>query len=134
MLGPDVMVSVFGFLDSKSTLELLTMPLCREWRFSYTADQDLWRTICCVDPFSANLPMALTTEASASRCHAKNNRNGSSSFLLEISKDAFENNDVLGEYRLMYTSFVRCVKYLEKIEKEGNEKKAESDKPPWKGF
>jgi len=35
----------------------------------------------------------------------------------------------------MYTSFVRCVKYLEKIENVGHEKQSESEsKQPWKGL
>lgn len=115
-LGPDAMVSVVSFLDPRETLSLLTMPLCQEWHRSYTADQDLWRTICCTDPFSADL----------SKNAASNNGYSSESTSLHIvscyddinddnSFCSLSGNDVFGEYRLIYTSFVRCMNYLDRV-------------------
>lgn len=93
-LGSDVMVAVVSFLDPIETLDLLTAPMCKEWRRSYTADQELWRTACCTEPFCAD----------------------SSFFSLNDFKDDFDNKHALGEYRLVYTSFVRCMKYLDRVQ------------------
>jgi len=117
MLGSDVMISVVSFLDPRETLNLLTMPICKEWRVSYTSDQDLWRTICCTDPFSADLSINGSanedTDASAS-LHVV-------SCYDDIDDDSFcslgnNSHDVFGEYRLIYTSFVRCMNYLDRVQ------------------
>ena len=92
MLGSDVMVSVLSYLEPRETLDLLTVPLCKEWRRSYTSDQELWRTICCTKPFSADL--------SGDRVS---------------SDDSISNCGSIGEFRLIYTSFVRCTRYLDNV-------------------
>eukprot|EP00532_Pseudo-nitzschia_australis_P005481 CAMPEP_0168168594 /NCGR_PEP_ID=MMETSP0139_2-20121125/3179_1 /TAXON_ID=44445 /ORGANISM="Pseudo-nitzschia australis, Strain 10249 10 AB" /LENGTH=695 /DNA_ID=CAMNT_0008085939 /DNA_START=84 /DNA_END=2171 /DNA_ORIENTATION=- len=117
MLGSDAMVSVVGFLDPRETLNLLTMPLCKEWRLSYTSDQELWRTICRADPFSADLS---NNSASDDNVNAIATPHVVSCYD-DIDDDSFcylwnNGNDVFGEYRLIYTSFVRCMNYLDRVQ------------------
>jgi hypothetical protein len=112
MLGSDLMVAVVTFLEPTEALTLLTVPLCKEWRLSYTADQELWRTVCCTEPFAADLS---SYGASIEAYNSDNEDNSLNS--LQDYKDAFEKKNVLvGEYRLVYTSFVRCMKYLDQIQ------------------
>jgi hypothetical protein len=122
MLGSDVMISVVSFLDPKETLNILTMPICKEWRLSYTSDQDLWRTICSTDPFSADLDISSTAviddadddddDADDSFCSLN------TGFNCDTGGTNNEGNNVLGEYRLKYTSFVRCMNYLNRIQND----------------
>ena len=108
-LGSDIMVTVVSFLDPRETIDLLTAPMCKEWRRSYTADQELWRAACCTEPFCAD----------------------SSFFSLNNFKDDFDNMHALGEYRLLYTSFVRCMKYLDRV--QNNETSDDSKSSSAKG-
>jgi hypothetical protein len=119
MLGSDVMISVVSFLDPKETLNILTMPICKEWRLSYTSDQDLWRTICSTDPFSADLDISSTAviddddaDDGDSFCSLNTGFNCDTGGIND------ESNNVLGEYRLVYTSFVRCMNYLNRIQND----------------
>jgi len=112
MLGSDVMASVVTFLEPRETLDLMTVPLCKQWRRSYTSDQDLWRTICCSEPFAADLPgnnSATSGTSSPSSC----DKHDDDDSVLSSMND-FES--ALGEFRLIYTSFVRCIRYLDRIQ------------------
>jgi len=110
-LGSDVMVAVLSFLEPRETIDLLTMPLCKQWRLSCTSDQELWRTMCCTKPFSADLP---SYNAAIDFC---DDDDGPFCFPND-SNFSSENKNVLGEYRLMYTSFVRCRKYLDRVQND----------------
>lgn len=122
-VGSDVMVSVVKFLEPAEALRLLTTPLCREWRHSYTANQDMWRTLCCEDPFSAKL-----TRNSGAHKTSQDSLSDSQDDCDDDSFCSLADNDdesiregsnhVLGEYRLLYTSFVRCMNYLNRIQEE----------------
>ncbi|KAG7336827.1 hypothetical protein IV203_035422 [Nitzschia inconspicua] len=123
-VGPDVVVSLVKFLDPAETLRFLTMPLCKEWRQSYTAHQDLWMTLCCDDPFSAKLNKRTINagHVSLSEIDSDNDDDDDdddSFCTLDEDDFAMEEKDagvdVLSEYRLLYTSFVRCRKYLDRI-------------------
>ena len=123
MLGSDVMISVVSFLEPRETLNVLTMPLCKEFRVSYTSDQELWRTVCCTDPFSADLNRRNPASGAAGNSDREENDDddddGSFCSLsgFDETYDGSNSNCVLGEYRLVYTSFVRCMNYLERIQK-----------------
>lgn len=115
MIGSDSMVNVVSYLDPRETLNLLTMPLCKQWRLSYTCDQELWRTICLTEPFSADIPSY----------SASNSSDGSTPRIIscydDIDNDSsspLENNmdNVFGEFRLIFTSFVRCMNYLDRVQ------------------
>ncbi|MGK3749409.1 MAG: hypothetical protein ACI8RD_001704 [Bacillariaceae sp.] len=122
MLGSDVMISVVSFLDPKETLNILTMPICKEWRLSYTSDQDLWRTICSTDPFSADLDISSTSAIDADNDDDDDDDDSfcslNTGFNCDTGGTNNEGNNVLGEYRLVYTSFVRCMNYLNRIQND----------------
>mmetsp|Transcript_51061 Transcript_51061/g.123201 ORF Transcript_51061/g.123201 Transcript_51061/m.123201 type:complete len:431 (+) Transcript_51061:617-1909(+) len=128
-VGADVIANVLSFVGPAEALRLLTVPLCTQWRTSYTANQDLWRTLCKSEPFSATL------EDGHQGSRSKKNENKERDYDDDSTSDdddddSFcsldkysdsdddgdsESHDVLGEYRLMYTSFVRCMNYLNRI-------------------
>lgn len=206
-LGSDTMAVIVSFLEPPETLRILTAPLCKRWRQSYTAHQDLWMTLCCTDPFAAKLRSpsssvvlsslsstnGATSSASSgyysneyqqrdrygdtnttkishhSGCSPDTHQYGQednddfddddsdddddsfcslngvldrklppavrteSSINVGTSSDTCDdvvdadliNDQVLGEYRLLYTSFVRCLNYLKRIEDD-----ARSGRPP----
>ncbi len=121
MLGTDLMVAVATFLEPRETLSFLTVPLCKEWRFSYTADQELWRTMCCSEPFCADMT-DYSASIEASGAHGEGGKDTDDNPLnsLDDYKDALRKSNILvGEYRLVYTSFVRCMKYLDQVQNNG---------------
>jgi hypothetical protein len=126
-------VSLVRFLEPAETLRFMTMPLCQEWRQSYTAHQDMWKTLCCEDPFSAKLNKRMTSAAGyesasssedGSHCAQEEEDDDDDDSFCTLGEcnddddDDDENNNVLGEYRLLYTSFVRCMKYLDRIQED----------------
>lgn len=118
MLGTDLMVAVVTYLEPRETLSFLTVPLCKEWRFSYTADQELWRTISCSEPFCADMTdYSASIEASSAEGESGKDTDDNPLNSLDDYKDALRRKNILvGEYRLVYTSFVRCMKYLDQIQ------------------
>lgn len=136
-LGPDVMVSLVKFLEPAETLRFLTMPLCREWRQSYTAHPDLWKTLCGEDPFSAKLNKnsssacaAAAYATSSDEEYSSNEDDDDDDSFCTLGEEGIDMDDdvdgrVLSEHRLLYTSFVRCMKYLDRIQED-----ALSGRPP----
>jgi len=89
---------------------VLTMPLSRDWCRNFTSQPELWRVLCLVDPFKAKIRNEEESSDSDSFCDPK--------------KDDFKKR-YLDKYRLLYTSFVRCMKYLSQIKDD-----ALSGRPP----
>jgi hypothetical protein len=114
------------------------MPICREWRESYTSHQDLWRTLCCTDPFAANLGGGDTSSSSSddgdndddSSSHEYDDDDdddnsfcslGDNTLLYKGKTKDHEEGNPLGEYRLLFTSFVRCLNYLQRIQQDARD-------------
>jgi hypothetical protein len=112
-IGPDPMAQVLTFLEPAEILRVLTMPICKEWRQCYTSHQDLWRVLCLSDPFKANTADDFDDSSS----------DGSDSFCSLYDPEV---NNILGKYRLMYTSFIRCMKYLTRLKEDTQNGKAPS--------
>jgi hypothetical protein len=104
------MAQVLTFLDASEILSVLTMPLCKDWHRSYGAHQDLWKTMCLLEPFKATL--------------VDNSDSDSEDSFASLPVEPAVKN-VFGEYRLMFTSFVRCLRYLERIQQD-----ARNGRPP----
>lgn len=101
-LGYDAMANIVGFLEPPETLTVLTTPLSRDWVDTYSKQPELWRTLCLSDPFRAQVEDDSDSESSSDE--------ESFPFMHEASaKRKF------GKYRLLYTSFVRCMRYLVRI-------------------
>lgn len=107
-LGCDIMAHVLTFLEPPTILDVLTMPLSKDWLRSYTRQPELWRVLCLLDPFKARVD---------------ENDNGSENDDQDDdgSDDSYpyDNNASVkmsfGKYRLLYTSFVKCMRYLVRI-------------------
>ncbi|KAI2497751.1 hypothetical protein MHU86_16746 [Fragilaria crotonensis] len=98
-LSSDLMVHCMTFLEPPQVHDLLTMPLSREWRSSFTMPQDVWRVLCLTEPFKAKFePDGNDSDDSSASGHS-----------------GLEVKHLLGQYRLLYTSFVKCLRYLERI-------------------
>ena len=104
-IGSDIMAHVLTFLEPPSILDVLTMPLSKEWRRNFTCQPELWRVLCLVEPFKARI---------------EDDGDGDSSSSSDSFSSLHEENDnnvkkLLGRYRLLYSSFVRCMRYLSQI-------------------
>ena len=101
-----MMAQVLSFLNPSEILRILTLPLCKEWHTSYGSQQDLWKTLCLLEPFRAKISMD---------CGDLSDSDESSFCAIECEPTI---KDIFGHYRLMYTSFVRCFRYLSRIEED----------------
>lgn len=97
-LGSDVMAHVLTFLHPPDILDVLTMPLSKEWRQTFTLQPELWRVLCLVEPFKARMQDSPEDDSDTSD---------------ESCQQV--NKGLLDRYRLLYSSFVRCMKYLSQI-------------------
>jgi hypothetical protein len=102
-LGCDMMAHCLTFLEPLEVHSLLTTPLSKQWSNEFTTSQDLWRVLCLMEPFKAKYgPEDLDTDESAS------------SFASKSGPDT-DVKHLFGRYRLLYTSFIRCLRYLTQI-------------------
>jgi hypothetical protein len=100
-LGCDVMAHVLTFLEPPDTMDVLTMPLSKDWLNSFTRQPELWRVLCLLEPFRAKVGE-----------EDDSSDNDSDSFPVDVSKEL---RQTFGKSRLLYTSFVRCMRYLARI-------------------
>lgn len=108
-LGCDLMAHVLTFLEPPNVLDVLTMPLSRDWLTQYTRQPELWRVLCVLEPFKASIE----------RQDGFDNDNDDTFVgLFPFSESALlfaSNKDVFGKCRLLYSSFVKCMRYLVRI-------------------
>eukprot|EP00521_Asterionellopsis_glacialis_P007067 CAMPEP_0195282086 /NCGR_PEP_ID=MMETSP0707-20130614/1118_1 /TAXON_ID=33640 /ORGANISM="Asterionellopsis glacialis, Strain CCMP134" /LENGTH=1227 /DNA_ID=CAMNT_0040341037 /DNA_START=17 /DNA_END=3700 /DNA_ORIENTATION=- len=101
-LGCDTMAHCLTFLEPLEIHALLTMPISNEWRETFTMPQDLWRVLCLSEPFNSKFDGEEVDSSDDSVCSFPVNSN------LNIKH-------LFGKYRMLYTSFVRCMRYLARI-------------------
>ena len=99
-VGCDIMAHVLTFLEPPDILDVLTMPLSKDWLFSFTRQPELWRVLCLLEPFKAQVDS-----------HG-NESSDDSDFCGNVESEL---RVTFGKHRLLYTSFVRCMKYLTRI-------------------
>lgn len=102
-LGSDIMAHVLTFLRPPEILEVLTMPLSKEWRQGFTLQPELWRVLCLVEPFKAVIADDETREL--------DNEKSNEPLMSQDPK-------LLDRYRMLYSSFVRCMRYLAQIRED----------------
>jgi len=102
-LGQDVMAQVMAFLEPPEVHSFLTTPFSKTWLITYTLPQELWKILCTSKPFYAKLDENVCGDSDASNCS------------FPICSD-LELRHLFGRYRLLYTSFVRCMKYLNRLQ------------------
>jgi hypothetical protein len=92
------MAHVLTFLEPPDILDVLTMPLSKDWLTTFTRQPELWRVLCLLEPFKACVDgEGYDTDDSYSFDPESHLRNA------------------FGKFRLLYTSFVRCMRYLVRI-------------------
>jgi len=104
-LGCDIMAHVMTFLEPPDILETLTAPVSKEWQSRFCRQPELWRVLCVLDPFKAQV-----------ECHGDSSSDESA--MSDDSDTATGLRVTFGKYRLLYTSFVRCMKYLRQIKED----------------
>ena len=101
-LSSDLMAHCMAYLEPPVVHTLLTMPLSKDWHQNFTKPQDLWRVLCLTPPFNARFDV--------------DDDSSSDEFLSTYpTHPDVDVKHLLGRYRLLYTSFVRCMKYLARI-------------------
>jgi len=106
-VGVDIMGVVMSFLNPVESHNFLTMPISKTFRALYTQPQDLWKVLCLSDPFRVKVNDRDGTNGSGDE--------SSGSFPI---CDRLGVRHTLGKYRLLYTSFIRCVRYLARIKED----------------
>jgi len=101
-LGTDVMAQIMSFLEPPEVHSFLTTPFSKSWLETYTNPQELWKVLCSSKPFYAKLDESDYGSSDAS----------TSSYPL---CNDLERYHLVGQFRLLFTSFVKCMKYLERI-------------------
>eukprot|EP00980_Cylindrotheca_fusiformis_P010297 scaffold2294_cov106-Cylindrotheca_fusiformis.AAC.13 len=108
-VGSDIMAHVLTFLEPPQILEVLTQPFSKGWRQTFTMQPELWRVLCVLDPFKAKM----SENDMESDAHSSSS---DESFVSLKHEQETIDKKRLDRYRLMYTSFVRCMKYLSQIQ------------------
>jgi hypothetical protein len=104
-LGVDAMAKVLSYLHPIDAYRFASMPLSKAFMTTYTQHQDLWKILCLSEPFYAKVEKANGQEDDDSICS------------YPICK-SLELKHVIGRYRLLYSSFIKCVRYLDRIKED----------------
>jgi hypothetical protein len=123
-VSSDIMAHVLTFLQPPEILEVLTMPLSKSWRQSFTRQPELWRILCLVEPFKANVEQNISSSEEDSSSNDDTASSSEDSFC-SIKGSSKDEKNSLDKFRGLYTSFVRCMKYLFQIRDD-----AVSGRPP----
>jgi hypothetical protein len=116
-MGCDVMAHILTFLHPPGILDVLTMPLSKRWRRNFTSQPELWRVLCLVEPFKAIMddPVSSPRSSKGRDTNDKDGAAASSDGTYCFVKTSKSSEKLLDKYRLLYTSFVRCMKYVSQI-------------------
>lgn len=106
-VGSDVMAHVLTFLQPPEILDILTTPFSKTWQRMFTHSPELWRVLCLVEPFKANVEEESSSEDDTT--------SDSGDSFCSMEKQENLQKSALEKYRSLYTAFVRCMKYLSQI-------------------
>ena len=122
-IGCDIMAQILSFLSYLEIHTFLTMPLSKKWCETYMFPQDLWRILCVSPPFFVRLSVKNRTmggsdSSSTSECESTSDQSEEDSYLSFPAYEDLKVKHIFGVYRLLYSSFVRCVRYLDQIKED----------------
>jgi len=103
-VGVDVMAKILTYLTPGEANYVLSEPISKSWRASFTVPRDVWKILCLSEPFHAKIDKKLD---------ASDDSDGSYPICKNIDVP-----HVLGRYRLLHASFVWCVHYLDRIKND----------------
>ncbi|KAG7336829.1 hypothetical protein IV203_006789 [Nitzschia inconspicua] len=99
-VGSDVMAHILTFMHPPDILDILTMPVSKSWQRNFTQSPELWRVLCLVEPFKANMDEEFSSE------------DGSNNDSSSDSDDSFcsigigrHQKSTLYKYRNLYSAF-----------------------------
>lgn len=116
-VGSDIMAHILTFLQPPEILDILTTPFSRTWQRMFTESPELWRVLCLVEPFKANVEEESPSEDDTT--------SDSGESFCSMEKEESLGKSSLEKYRSLYTAFVRCMRYLSQIRDD-----AISGRPP----
>jgi hypothetical protein len=119
-VGCDIMAHVLTFLEPPEILEKLTLPLSKSWQRSFTSQSELWRVLCLVEPFKATISCKSKKDPSNDDDDDEGNTSSCSDSYYSLQREVDKSQEKvrLDRYRSLYTSFVRCMKYLSQIRED----------------
>jgi len=109
-LGADVMACIMSYLEPDAVHTILVMPLSKLWRSVFTLPQDLWKVLCLSAPFHAKFD-----GVSGGNDHGIDENWLDSHHLRNPLCSNLEVRRLLGRYRMLYSSFIKCLRYLHRI-------------------
>lgn len=127
-IGTDSMAGILSFLAPPEVHAFLTMPISKTFRSVFTGPQGLWKVLCSMGPFHARIEVGGGGRGRGGGPPGSDDSSDSSSPSLcsfPICADA-EVRHLFGRYRLLYTSFVRCMRYLSRIKDDAKAGRAPS--------
>lgn len=100
-VGVDVMAKILSYLKPIEASRVLSEPLSKTFRENFSIPQDVWKILCLSEPFYATVD--------------KRGDGGDDSSGSYPICNGVELRHIVGKYRLLFSTFVRCVKYLDRI-------------------
>ncbi len=101
-VGVDIMAKILSYLEPIEANRVLSEPLSKTFRETFSVPQDVWKILCLSEPFYAMVDK-------------KRSDSDDSISSFPVLNNNVEVRHVLGRYRLLYSSFVRCLSYLDRI-------------------
>lgn len=105
-VGADVMAKILTYLKPTEVYSVVSMPLSKTFKSTFSNTQDLWKVLCLSAPFYAKVDKS-----------RENSDDSIKSYPLCKNKDA-DTKHLLGRYRLLYSSFIQCIRYLDRIKED----------------
>jgi hypothetical protein len=105
-LGVDAMAKVLSYLHPIEVYRFASMPLSKTFNSTYSKPEDLWKVLSLSEPFYAKAEKANGEE-----------EDDDSICSYPICK-SLELKHIIGRYRLLYSSFIKCVRYLDRIKED----------------
>jgi hypothetical protein len=106
-VGADVMAKILTYLKPIEVYSVVSMPLSKTFKMTFSNPQDLWKVLCLSAPFYAKVDK-----------NRDNSDDSISSYPLCRNKNV-EMKHLLGKYRLLYSSLIKCIRYLDRIKEDG---------------
>jgi len=112
-IGADVMACIMSYIEPEAVHTILGMPLSKTWRSAFTVSQDVWKVLCLSAPFHAKFD-------GESGCHVQyidENWFNSHNLRNPVCSN-LKVRRLLGHYRVLYSSFIKCMRYLNRIKED----------------
>jgi len=132
-IGSDIMAHVLSFLTHVEAHSFLITPLSKKWCETYMFPQDLWKILCLSPPFYVKVN-SIEKKSVGRLKRSRSDDSMESSYSgygtgSDQSEDTFSSypayaeikvKHIFGIYRLLYSSFVKCVRYLDQIKEDSS--------------